>query len=364
MPSRHRTLRNTLEWSYSLLSPDEQRLYARLSVFVGGFTLEAAEAVCNTEGDLDILEGLTSLVNNSLLRQEETMDGEPRFGMLETIRSYALERLTEGGQLETLRSAHAQYYGNILLSQAGHGLYTANALHWLNWIEREIDNLRATLHWSLTASEPAGFGAGLVWDLFWFWYRRGYLSEGRLWTKRILTSPVLQKEVAQPRAMALAASGFMAMWQGEQEAGLEQIEDSLGILQRLEDERLMPFLLMGNASTFINMGRDNIAQPLLTEALTLFKEQNQPYFYVVTLVHLGNVELGLGHSEEARTLHEKAQAGAQALSENWLLSFALNNLGEVARTEGHYDLARKYYEKCQALSTRHRRSGRPGALCP
>ena len=349
LPTRHQTLRNTLEWSYSLLNEDEKTLYARLSVFVGGFTFEAAEAVCNQDGQLDILEGLTSLVNNSLLRQDESMSEEPRFGMLETIRAYALERLTQSGELETLRTCHAQYYGNIILKQAGHGLYTSNALYWLNWLERELDNIRATFQWSLTASEFPEFGAGLVWNLFWFWYRRGYLSEGRLWTQRVLASPALQKAMSRARAMALAGSGFMAMWQGEQEAGLEQTEQSLAIVERLEDEDMMPFLLMGTAVTHINMGHDSLAQPLLSEAITLFKEQNQSYFYTVTLVHLGNVELGLGHSKEAQVLHEKARTEAQALGETWLQTFALNNLGEVARTQGHYELARRYYEECEAL---------------
>ena len=118
LPTRHQTLRNTLEWSYDLLNQDEKILYARLSVFVGGFTLEAAEAVCNPDGKLDILESLTSLVNNSLLRQEETSDGEPRFGMLETIRAYALERLSESGEMDALRAGHAQYYGEYH-SQSG-----------------------------------------------------------------------------------------------------------------------------------------------------------------------------------------------------------------------------------------------------
>src|SRR5690606_26780886 len=94
LPPRHQALRNTLEWSYSLLNDDEKKLYSRLSVFVGGFTLEAAEAVCNADNNLDILEGLTALVDNSLLRQE-VVDGEPRFRMLETIRAYAVERLSE-----------------------------------------------------------------------------------------------------------------------------------------------------------------------------------------------------------------------------------------------------------------------------
>jgi predicted ATPase len=348
LPARHQTLRNTLEWSYSLLSQDERTLYARLGVFVGGFTFEAAEAVCNPDGTLDILDGLTSLMNNSLLRQEEVTDGDPRFGMLETIRAYALERLVGSGELETLRAGHAQYYGNLILNQAGYGMYSADALHWLNWLERELDNIRATLNWCVVTPVGIELGAGVLWSLMWFWYRRGYLSEGRLWTKRVLDSPVIQDN-PRPHAMALASSAFLAMWQGEQETGLVQMQNSLAIAQRLEDEQMMPFLLMGNAVAFINMGRDSAAQPLLKEAGPLFKHQNLPYFHIVTIVHLGNVELGLGHPEQARALHEEAEMEARTLGENWVMSFALNNLGEVARTQGQYDLARKYYEECERL---------------
>jgi len=156
------------------LNEGEKTLYARLSVFIAGFTLEAAEAVCNAEDRLDILQGLTSLVNNSLLRQEESLDGEPRFGMLETIRAYALERLAESGEMEALRAGHAQYYGDIILNQASYGIFSANAL------QRELDNIRATLSRCATTPKGIELGAGLVWIRQWFWYRRGYFSEGRL----------------------------------------------------------------------------------------------------------------------------------------------------------------------------------------
>jgi predicted ATPase len=348
LPARHQTLRNTLEWSYSLLNEDEKTLYARLGVFVGGFTLEAAEAVCNAEGRLDIPEGLTSLVNNSLLRQEEALDGEPRFGMLETIRAYALERLAESGEMEILRAGHAQYYGGVIFNQAGYGIISPNALHWLNWLERELDNIRATLSWCVASPEGIELGAGLFTMLGWFWYRRGYLNEGRLWTKRVLASPVLQED-SMAQALTLASSGIMAIWQGEQETGLTQLQSSLAIVQRLEDEQMMPHLLMGTAIAFINRGQDSTAQPLLKEALSLFKQQNLPFFHIPTMVHLGNVELGLGNPEQARLWHEQARTEALALGENWIISFALNNLGEVARTQGQYELARKYYEECLAL---------------
>ncbi len=349
LPTRHQTLRNTLEWSYDLLNQDEKILYARLSVFVGGFTLEAAEATYNSDGKLDILEGLTSLVNNSLLRQEETADGESRFGMLETIRSYALERLNESGEMESLRAQHAQYFGEVIINQIGFfQLYTANAVYWLNWLEREHDNIRATLTWNLTTPQGVELAAQMVNVLFWFWYRRGYTIEGTMWTDRLLATPAMQAP-SPARVMALFASGSSAMWQGKQDIALAKVQESLAIVQQLENKEWLAFMLMGKAVVLINMGRDSEAQPMLEQAKALFKEQHIVPFHAITLIHLGNAELGLGHLEQARAYHEEALAEARVINENWLISFALNNLGEVARTQGQFDSARKYYEECESL---------------
>jgi len=350
LPARQQTLRNTLEWSYSLLNDEEKILYARLGVFVGGFTLEAAEAICNVEGNFDILEGAASLVNNSLVRPVNTTDVQPRFGMLETIRAYALERLAESDELETLRARHAQYFGDIIIKQAGQQLYSANAPYWISWLEREIDNIRATLSWSQSNPASAVFAAELVMSLVWFWYRRGYFSEGRMWAGRLLTAPEL-KTLEAPRALALVANGLMSIWQGEQDFALAQFKESQMIWHRLNDEQNKALIMLANGIALINKGHDSEALPLLQESRKLFQEQNQPFFYILSLVHLGNVELGLGHIEEARSLHEKAQVEARALNDNWLLSFALNNLGEVARVQGQFELARKYYEESDALLT-------------
>ena len=348
LPARHQTLRNTLEWSYSLLNDQEKALYARLSVFVGGFTLEAAEAVCNTENKLDMLEALTSLVNNSLLRQAE-VNGEPRFGMLETIRAYALERLAESGEMETLRTQHAEYFGEVIANQMGFfQLYTANALHWLNWLEREHDNIRAALTWNLSIPQRVEIAAMLVNTLFWFWYRRGYSIEAGIWADRVLAAPSMQAPSAA-RARSLFASSSSAMWQGNQKLALSRGQESLETLKKSGDKEWMPFILMANAVVLINMGRDSTAQPLLEQALAAFRERQIVPFEAVTLVHLGNAELGLGNLERARAYHEEALVKARALNENWLISFALNNLGEVARTQGQFDQARKYYVESEAL---------------
>ena len=168
-----------------------------------------------------------------------------------------------------------------------------------------------------------------------------------MWTHRIL-GLFGNQDISQHHAMTLGASGFLAMWQGEQETALVQIQKSKEIVQRQEDEHMVPLLLLGNGVILINMGRDSAAQPLLQEAEALFKQQNS-YFHVFTLVHLGNVELGLGNPEQARALHEEAETEARTIGENWVLSFALNNLGEVARTQGQYKLARTYYQECEVL---------------
>jgi tetratricopeptide (TPR) repeat protein len=127
------------------------------------------------------------------------------------------------------------------------------------------------------------------------------------------------------------------------------MEEGMKIEQRLENEEMMAPVLLGKGVALINMGKDNEARSSLEEAQGLFEEQNQPYFHIFTTVHLGNVELGLGHPEKALEWEEAAYAEARAINENWLLSFALNNLGEIARVKGQYDLARKYYEECQDL---------------
>lgn len=327
---------------------EEKILYARLGVFVGGFTLEAVEAICNVDGHLDILEGLTALVNNSLVRQKEMPDGEPRFSMLETIRAYALERLAESGEMISLQANHAAYFQDVIHNQVGFSLYTDRALYWLNWLERENDNVRATLRWCLTPPQSAELASGLMLDLFWFWYRRGHFIEGRIWAERALAAPEMQA-VSLPRAWALMASGMMALWKGEQETALARLQEGLELEQRLEDEEWMPFTLMANAVALINMGRDRAAQPLLEQARLLFKGQNKIPFVSFTTIHLGNVELGLGNPEQARGLHEEALAIARSVGDSWMVSFALNNLGEVARVQGHYELARKYYEECEEL---------------
>ena len=347
LPARQQTLRNTLDWSYSLLNAQEKTLYARLAIFVGGFTLEDAEVICNLENDLDILEGISLLVNNSLLKQEEIVESQPRFRMLETIREYAMERLSESGELPELRQRHAHYFLGTVINEASFGVTSRDSTAWLDRLEREHDNIQAALEWGLTTPAGRELALSVLATLTWFWYRRGFFNEGRVWTDRLLAA---SHEGAAPiRAAALQMSSRMAMWRGDHKNAVTRAMESLTLWQRLEDEKKVPMSLMETGVTLINIGKDSEAHTLLKEAEALFRESGASYFHAITLVHLGNVSLGLGNPNEARDWLNRAYPIFKEIGEEWGLSFVLNNLGEVARVQGNFEQAYGYYNESETL---------------
>ena len=347
LPARQQTLRNTLDWSYSLLNNQEKTLYSHLAVFVGGFTLEDAEAICNLANNKDILEDIASLVNNSLLKQEEADIDEPRFRMLETIHEYALERLVESGETPELQRRHAHHYLGIILNEASYAITSRESTAWLNRLEREHDNIQAALEWCLATPAGRELALSVLATLTWFWYRRGFFNEGRIWTERLLAAS--GEEPGPMRATALQMNSRMAMWRGELITAVTRSKESLTLWQRLEDDQKVPMSLMETGVTLINIGKDSEAHTLLKEAEVLFRESGKSYFHAITLVHLGNVALGLGKPAEARDWLDQAYPLFKELGEKWGLSFVLNNLGEVARVQGNYEQAHGYYKESEAL---------------
>ena len=228
LPERQRTLRATIEWSYALLDEGEQLLFARLAVFSGGRTLEAIEAICDAEGDLpvDAFEGVSSLLDKSLLRQEEGPNGEPRFVMLETIHEYAREKLEESAEAEEIKRAHAEYF-LTLAEEAYPELKGANQLEWLESLEAEHDNMRAALSWALERKEVE-VALRLGGALWWFWSVRGYHSEGRRWLEEALA--IDGRVSPESRAMALAGVGELASDQGDLDRAKEACEEGLELL--------------------------------------------------------------------------------------------------------------------------------------
>ncbi len=348
MPARQQTLRNTLDWSHSLLNTREKSLFAWLGIFVGGFDLEAVEAICNPQGTMDVLPVVESLLNNSLLRQEESSNGQTRFRMLETVREYALEELEKQKEIETIKPRHALYYLTKITTEMGFKLFSLESVTWLDWFETEHDNIRAALAWALTGSAEVVYQSPLIILLSWFWYRRGYLSEGRNWAEKFLAA-VKAEQGLPAHAVVLLGSSMVALWQGDAKTAAVEAEECLATFKRLEDERFLPAAMANLGVIYVNMGNDAAAHPLLKEAAALFQETGQRFFYSVSQVHLGNVSLGLGNPLEAREWLEKAYLVIKEVGDPWSLSFVLNNLGEVARVQGDYANARQYYEQSEAL---------------
>jgi predicted ATPase len=208
LPERQRTLRATIEWSFALLDEGEQLLFGRLAVFSGGRTLQAIGAICDAEGDLprEAFDGISSLVDKSLLRQEKGPDGEPRFVMLETVHEFAREKLKESEESEDIRRLHAEYF-LTLAEEAYPELKGPDQLQWLERLEAEHDNMRAALTWALERKEVEE-ALRLGGALWWFWWMRSHNSEGRLWLE---AAPAIEGRVSpEVRAMALAGAGELA----------------------------------------------------------------------------------------------------------------------------------------------------------
>jgi predicted ATPase/DNA-binding XRE family transcriptional regulator len=259
LPARQQTMRHAIAWSYDLLSPDEQRLFRRLGVFAGGWTIEAAEAVCAdvtatlAEGEASdvlqyrqpsvaaghILDGLDALLSQSLLVQEEDFSGAPRLAMLETIRAYALEQLAEHGETTIAADRHAAYY-RALVEAAGAGLRASPQVTWFERVDRERDNIRAALLW-LVACGELDMVAGMAWDLWLFWWVRGYQPEGLQ-----LMQEVLGRQLSpHTRAVASAVACAMACAQHDFAACERYAAEALVLARQLGDTEREAHALTG-----------------------------------------------------------------------------------------------------------------------
>jgi predicted ATPase len=232
LPDRQRTLRGAIAWRHDLLTETERRLFARLSVFAGGWTLESAEAVCDPEElGLDVLDGLASLVDQSLVRRTEPTAGHPRFSMLETIRELGRERLADAGDLEPVRRRHAEHFLDLAIAAEPH-LTGADQGEWLDRCDLEQANLRAALRWATDAGEAGRAQAAAA--LWRFWQQRGHLTEGRRWLEEVLAMPSGQAPTGA-RARALAGAGGIAWWQEDIAAARRFYEAALAVERELGD---------------------------------------------------------------------------------------------------------------------------------
>jgi predicted ATPase/class 3 adenylate cyclase len=344
LPTRQQTLRGTIDWSHDLLNEEEKALFARLSVFAGGRTLEAIEEICDPEGDLDALEGIESLVEKSLLRQEEGSGGAPRFVMLETVHEYAREKLQESGEAEEVKKHHAEYF--LALAEEGEsGMRGPEAATWLERLEAEHDNLRAALSWALE-QEEGELGLRLAGALWRFWWMRSHYSEGRRWLENALA--IDGRGSPPARAMALAGIGEIASHQGDLEQAQEACEEGLELSANEASEAKIYLLL--SLAKVARMREDyKWATQLNEESVALSREMRNTWGLASSLLGSALVSHSRGDSERATELHEESMDLFREWGDKQGLAFCSLDLGLVAITQGDLVRAQKLTEEAVAL---------------
>ncbi len=350
-PARQQTLRGTIAWSYDLLDKAEQILFRQLSVFVGGCTLEAAEAVCNADGGLegDILDGVAGFVDKSLLRQEAQADGEPRFLMLETIREYALERLEASGEAGVMRRRHATFF-LAMAEEAELKLRSGEQSLWFKRLEVEHDNLRAALRWMLESQEVE-MGLRLAGALMVFWRSCNHTSEGRGWFEHVLGQPGAKARTAA-RAKALLGAGAMAFFQGDLSEAQRLLEESVSVGREVaavgRRDLALALTILGHVT--ILRGNPGAARELSGEGRQLFQEVGHAWGVAMSLFILGKATLELGDLLAARSLLEESAEKFRLVGDRQRLVLPVDALGLVALRQGDYAAARIQFEEALAVA--------------
>jgi predicted ATPase/DNA-binding CsgD family transcriptional regulator len=341
-PVRQQTLRNTLAWSYDLLDAEEQQLFRRLSVFAGGCTLEAVEGLYTALGELPaaVLDGVASLMDKSLLRQVEQEGEEPRLLMLATIREYGLEALASSGEMESTRQAHAHYY-LTLAEQAELELGGPQQAAWLERLEREHDNLRSALQWTLEQAgveEPMEVERNIETALRLggalrvFWVVHGHITEGRHFLERALAVEVSLVDTrieASVRAKALFAAGHLAFIQSDYQRAEPLCQESLALYRELEDQPGIAFALSLLGSVAWIQGNMGAARTLTEEALAIARQVDALEVAAGSLFILGLVSSSQGEYARAYGLFEEGLAIQRALGDKRGIAHSLSQLAQV-----------------------------------
>lgn len=330
LPHRQRTLRATLDWSYDLLSIAERSLFARLAVFVGGWTLEAAQAVCDVGDEAEVLQHVSALVDKSLVQQQGSSQHEPRFAMLETVREYALERLEESGELERLRRRHACYFLELAKEEerASQGPLQRT---WLDRLETEHDNLRAALAWSLSPQGDTELGLQLTGALSHFWYIREHHSESRMWLQSALER---SSDATAARAKVLVGAGRLAWFQGELARANSLLKESLTLYQDLGDDAGAAFALLVLGRTAVSQGDHGRGKTLVEESLALFRQQGNMWGIARALIVLGDEALFEGDVDRATAKFQKSLDISRDLGDAEGIALSLLYLGRAAHIRG------------------------------
>ncbi|HEU5102458.1 MAG TPA: tetratricopeptide repeat protein [Roseiflexaceae bacterium] len=352
LPSRHMTLGHAIDWSYNLLTPAEQLLFRRLGVFVGSCTIEAAQAVCNADGAVgnDIVEGIATLAASSLLQRQEGYDGRSRFGMLETVREYALEQLAASGEIETVRQRHAMYY----LAQAEAAEREWDRPDEWAWLRRLVavrENVRAALRWAIEMRDTAT-ALRLNAGLFSFWTTCSALSEARGWLEAALALPHPgdAQELLAAEAKVLNVVGYVAAELGDLAQASACFERGLTLYRALADNRGIAWSLRGCAVVHRLRGEDVSAEQLLDKSLQLCQSSGDQWGIAWSLYALAFLQLTYGDPARAQLALEDALVHLQQQGMLFGVVRTLLALGYARFTQGDFEGAEARYLEALALS--------------
>ena len=347
LPERQRTLYSAIDWSYDLLNEGQKRLLRRLCVFAGGWTFEAAEAVRNGEGEqqVQVLDGLESLMDNSLVNPPEEVAGEPRLGMLETIREFAHERLADSGEADAVSSRHAQYYGS-LAKQAELELLRPAQLAWHARLEVELDNMRAAMGWAMEHGQYT-CALRIATALWRLWWTHGYWHEGLQWVKKGLADAQAIPDTL--RAKALTQAGWLTRDLGDYTQGIAMLQESLTLWRQIKDQGGIALILDILGTTVMRQGGYPEATIMLKEAYHLGQQLGDPLRTYDTLAKLGLAAAENGDSQRAIEIYLESLALARAAGDDHHVAKILSNLGAVYTHLGDYDRAVACYSEAMPI---------------
>jgi non-specific serine/threonine protein kinase len=346
LPARQQTMRAAIAWSYDLLGADEQTLFNRQAVFLGGFTVAAAEAVCDTvDGrSVDVLDCLAALVDESLVQKKELPDGSYRFLTLETIREYALEHLRSTGESAAMRRQHAGFFLELAESAEPH-LMSAGREPWLRRLDAEHNNLRAALAWTLETGD-ADTGLRLAGALRWFWYFRGHFGEGYHWATQLLAMSGAAARTSA-RAKALYCAGGLAFYFSNPAAAYPLLMESVAIWRELGDSRqLARALTFASLPTSLAQRAFAEARAQAEESVALFRGLDDRWGLALALTYAG-VIMWTDPEAEARApaLFKESVHLFRTLGDEWGAAGSVLYLGGICQEQGDAPGARARYEE-------------------
>ncbi len=353
LPERQQTLRNAIEWSYLLLDDRARQLLRRLAVFAGGWTLEAAEITCNSDGDLgvEVLDELEALADMSLLTHAPGPDGEMRFGMLETVREYALGKLEENlPEAGRVRQQHAQYFLQLAEAAEPH-LTSIERYAWLPRLAPERDNLRAALAWSRSQPDPDG-ELRFVAASAWYWYFSGHISEGRAQAEHALAR-CDSADRSRLRAMVLFCAGCLAAAHADYGMGRDRLAECAAIFREIGDQRRAGYALNYLALVIMSLGDPQLAEATFRESIELFSAVPDRWGQALALGNYAEILLMVGQIPAARLACEDGLRLWRTVGDTWGEGNHLCALGSVEWYEGRLEASRAHCQTSVDLLRQH-----------